>query len=307
MTGAYLLQQIINAVTVSAFYSLLAVAYVLMHGITGRINLTFGALSVWAGYLTINTALTLMLLNPGQTLLPVAGAILAAILGTAALGLTIERLTLRPMIKERSLAILTMTLALAIVLEELMRIMNGSKEIWLMPVLADPVVLGTAGGAILQVPLIRLLTMAAAVIVGLAVIALTERHRFGRIWRAVSQDPRMAELCGIDTRAVFTISFVSACGLTAMAGALSAVHYGAVGYYSGLVIGLKTLFVAVVGGLNSVTGAFAGAILLGFIETLWSAYFDADYRDVVALLTLSGLMVLFPAGLFAGAQRADHR
>lgn len=303
MNAAYLAQQLVNALTVSAFYGLLAVAYVLVHGVTGRVNLMFGALSVWAGYIVVNGALVLMLHNPGMTLGPVAAAILAAVASTTALGYVLERAALRPVIGERALAILVLTLALAIVLEELMRIINGSKEVWLMPILADPIALGAIAGGALHVPLNRIVVLAAALLLCLAVLAVIEWHRIGRQWRAVAENDRLAELCGIDTGRARTITFVAATALTATAGALSAVTYGSVSFYSGLLIGLKTLFVAVAGGLNSILGALVGAVLLGLMETLWSAYFDTTYRDVASLLFLSGLMVLFPSGLVAGIRR----
>ena len=86
---------------------------------------------------------------------------------------------------------------------------------------------------------------------------------------------------------------------------MSALYYGQASFYSGLIIGLKTLFVAVVGGLDSVAGAFLAAVLLGLFETFWSGYFSEEWRDVITLLLLTGLMILFPAGLFASTTRRD--
>ncbi len=71
-------------------------------------------------------------------------------------------------------------------------------------------------------------------------------------------------------------------------------------------LGLKTLFVAVIGGLNSVPGAIAGAFCLGLLETLWSGYVGSVYRDAAAFALLTMLLILFPQGLFAGSSRRDH-
>lgn len=294
----YFLQQIINTGVVSGFYGLLAVSYVLMHGITGKVNLAFGALAVWAGSLTITFALTLMLAMPGKTLIPVALALLVALLSTALLGAVIERVVIRPLVHAGTLAMLVATLGLAIALEELMRLMNNSREIWLMPVLNEAIILADVDGFTLQVSRIQLIVVLTSVLLSLALIWFIERHPFGRLWRAVAQDARMAELCGIDTGQALAITFLVASGLTAAAGAMLAVYYGSVSFYSGLIIGLKTLFVAVVGGLSSIAGAFCGALLLGLLETFWSAYVGADYRDVASFSALTALMIFFPSGLF---------
>lgn len=302
----YFLQQCLNAVLVSALYGVLATAYVLVHGISGRVNLAFGTLAVWSGYITINVTLALMIRMPGETALPVLAAVLVALLNTAAVGLLIGQYVVGPLVRYGSLAVLIATLGLAIALEEFMRLINNSREVWLGPVLNRPIVAITRDGSTVQVTTIQCLVVGCALTLALGLSVLIARHPFGRVWRACSQDIDMARLCGIDVRRAALATFVLAALCAAVAGAMMAVYYGSVSFYGGLIIGLKTLFVAIVGGLHSVAGAFAGAFILGFLETFWVAYFDIAYRDVAVLLLLSGLMIAFPRGLFTGGGRIDH-
>jgi branched-chain amino acid transport system permease protein len=132
------------------------------------------------------------------------------------------------------------------------------------------------------------------------------RHRFGRQWRACAQDLRMAALCGIDTRTTLAVTLVIAAGYAAAGGAVIALYYGNVNFYMGTVLGLKALLVAVIGGLGSVPGALVGGLVLGFLESLWSAYFAANYRDVVVFGALIAMLIFRPQGLFATAARRDH-
>jgi len=303
MSAAYALQIALNASVVSSLYGLLAVAYVLVHGITRRVNLAFGALSVWAGYLAINLTLYLMLSNPGATLIPLLAAAGYALIGTAVLGGVIERLVVRPLVRTGTLAMLTATLGLAIVLEETMRLLNNSSERWLMPMFDAPISIDAESGV--QTTAMQVFVCLAALAVSLSLVIGMERLAFGRRWRAVSQDLAMAELCGVDAGRVLAITFALASISAAAAGALGAVYYGQASFYSGLMIGLKTLFVAVVGGLDSIGGTFVAAILLGLFETFWSGYFSQEWRDVVSLLGLTALMILFPAGLFVPERRRD--
>ena len=103
------------------------------------------------------------------------------------------------------------------------------------------------------------------------------------------------------------MTFLLATGFAATSGALISVAYGTVSFYTGILTGLKTLFVAVIGGLGSLSGAIFGAFCLGFLETLWSGYIGAEWRDVAAFSVLTGALIMFPNGLFTGVRAADDR
>ncbi len=302
----YFFQQSLNGLQVSIHYALLAVAYVLVHAITKQANLVFGSLATWAGYIVINWALVLMLLMPGKTALPVILAVIVAIVSTMALGYLIGRIVIRPLARQGTLSILIASLGLAIVLEEFMRLANHSREVWLMPILNEPLVLYANPAFPLQLTTLQVLILSFAFLLAIGVASFIKWHSFGRAWRAAADDLAMAELCGINTGWLVIATFVIATTLAATSGALIAIQYGSITFYGGLIMSLKTLFVAIVGGLSSVGGACAGALLLGMTETMWSAYFDLEYRDAMTFLALSLLMVLFPTGIFGQATDAGR-
>ncbi len=306
-SALYFLQQLLNAVQVSAFYALLTVAYVLVYGITNRINLAFGATAMWAGYLTIGGITVLTALSPLGVAAIVLLAVLHALVATAALGLVIERLAIRPIVHASSLAILITTIGIAIVLEEIMRIVNRGREKWLEPILNQPIPLVEAAEFSIQITVMRAGILVACTVLALALVGFIGRHPFGRVWRACAQDLQMAALCGIKIRTALTWTFLLASAYAAASGAVIALYYGNVNFYMGTVLGFKTLLAAVIGGLHSVGGAFVGAFILGFLESFWSAYFDIEYRDVFVFAVLVMLMVFRPAGLFSPRERADHR
>ena len=302
----YFLQQSLNAVQIGAFYGLLAVAYVLLYGIANRINLAFGAIAMWAGYLTIGGIAVLSALTPLGLAAVLLLGIAQALLGTMALGLVLQSAVLRPLIQRSSLAMLIATIGLAIALEEIMRLTHGSRERWLPPLLNEPIVLAESGGFSVEITGMRLIIVAASLLLSLGLVFFMARHRFGRQWRACAQDLRMAALCGIDTRTTLAVTLVIAAGYAAAGGAVIALYYGNVNFYMGTVLGLKALLVAVIGGLGSVPGALVGGLVLGFLESLWSAYFAANYRDVVVFGALIAMLIFRPQGLFATAARRDH-
>jgi branched-chain amino acid transport system permease protein len=300
-TAAYALQQVLNATQVASFYGLLAVSYVLMHAITRRINFAFGALSIWASYTIVNVSMWLMLVWPGQVLLPllIGGAV--ALAHTVLAGLIIERTTVRPLVREPSLAMLAATLGLALAMEEAMRIANDSREKWLLPIDGLDFRLGGPASFPVMVTGVQMIVVFVACSIGAGLMLFIARHPFGRIWRACAEDLRMAELTGVDVSRTVMITFALASSCAAVAGVLMTLSYGVASFTGGFVIGLKTLFIAVVGGLNSIPGVFVGGIILGAFETAWSAVFGPNLRDAAAFLALTGLMIARPQGLFGGS------
>ncbi len=303
----YVAQQCLNALVVSAFYALIAVAYVLFHGIANRFNLAFGALAMWAGYLAVGFlagGLWHFRLSPAVLLGIVAAGSIAS---TAVVGGTLGHLVARPLLRQPALAMLIATIGAAIVLEEVMRLAAGSRELWVRPILGDTVAMAEAGGFAVQATVMQIVVLAACLTLASGLAFFISRHRFGRLWRACAQDIRMAELLGVDAGRVLFWTMVLSSAYAAAAGVLMGAYYGSASFYVGFVIGMKALFVAILGGLDSIRGAFVGALFLGGVETLWSAFLPGDWRDVAAFAALTFLIVLMPGGIMAAAQRIDPR
>lgn len=293
----FFLQQLINATQLSAFYALLTVAYVLVYGVSGQVNLAFGSFSMWGAYTTLNQ-ITLMVFLTGLPLPLIA--LLGTGLGiatTAAVAVAVDRLVARPLLGRRSLAMLVATIGLSILLEEAARIANSSRDKTLPPLFAQPIRLIASPVFPVQATFIQLLvTLLGFVLAGLLVWYATH-SRFGRLWRACSQDIAMAALLGVDASRIQLVSYLLAGVSAGVSGAIIAIYYGSVSFYMGLMMGLKALFAAVLGGLTSFTGALIGAVVLAFVETFYAAYFGFLYRDVAVFVGLTLLLILRPDGL----------
>ena len=85
--------------------------------------------------------------------------------------------------------------------------------------------------------------------------------------------------------------------LAAVAGVMYLVQYNVVNFADGFVPGVKAFTAAVLGGIGSLPGAVLGGILIGLIETIWSAYFSIDYKDVAAFSILAIVLIFMPSGL----------
>ena len=111
----------------------------------------------------------------------------------------------------------------------------------------------------------------------------------------------MASLLGIDTDRTIGLTFVIGAALAAVAGLLFLLYYGAIDFYIGFVAGVKAFTAAVLGGIGSLPGAVLGGLLIGLIETFWSAYFSVQYKDVAAFSILAITLIFLPTGLLGRA------
>ena len=201
-----------------------------------------------------------------------------------------------PLAESSPNAIVVATLGVALVLMELARIAAETRDFWLPPMLATPVVLVSANGFMVTLTVIQLVNCAlAAVAIALAGLALS-RSRLGRSWRAVSDDPAAAAICGVDVRRVFYAAVLGGALLAALAGSMAALYYGNISFGSGMVYGLKVLFVTAVGGYRDPPRAAVGAACFGIAESLWSGYFPMEWRDAWMFAFLVALLVLTGAG-----------
>jgi branched-chain amino acid transport system permease protein len=115
--------------------------------------------------------------------------------------------------------------------------------------------------------------------------------------RACEQDLPMASLLGVDVDMTISLTFVIGAALASVAGVMYLLYYGVIDFYIGFVAGVKAFTAAVLGGIGSLPGAMLGGLLIGLIETLWSAYFSVEYKDVAAFAILILVLIFLPTGI----------
>jgi branched-chain amino acid transport system permease protein len=194
--------------------------------------------------------------------------------------------------------ILVATAGLAIALQELMRIVQGVRERWIPPLFNEPIALARGGAFVVTMTPIEIAVVVVTVATAGIMLWLFTRTRFGLSWRAFADDPAAAVLLGVDGPRLLAATFVLAGLCAGLAGAVVGIHYGNVDAGMGTMLGLKALIAALIGGIGSVTGAFLGGLVVGLIETAWSAYFDMTLRDMVIYSFLIVLFLVRPGGLF---------
>ena len=298
--GLYLLQQSINALTVGAIYSLLAVGYTLVYSIVGRINLAFGDMATLGGYATLMG----IALFTHQRLLFITTLILAVsipIVYGAISGYLSDLLVFRHFHPQRgevkTQAPLVAAIGLVIVVQEFLRITQGADNHWLPQMSGEPLLLAERDDFSVSITVLQLVIFAVVLLAFFMLKFLMGRTQYGRDHRACAQDSGMASLCGVNVSRTVMLSFVVGTMYAGLSGYVISIYYGVVNFYMGFSIGLKALTAAIVGGIGSVSGALLGSLLIGFMETMWSAYFSFEYRDVAVFGLLVTFLILKPDGI----------
>lgn len=300
----YWLQQAANGVFLASIYATLATAYALLQGITNRIILSFGDIATVGAFAAVSVC-TYQLLQGREGLMALLPGIAVAAVTAGAAGRLAHRFVFRPILASTGQAVMIASIGLSIVLQELLRLQSAGRDLWLPPFFDEglPVLDGDfpvrLGYAVLATA-----TVSAAALAGLQLYIA--RSRTGRLWRAVSENPRLAALCGVDADRVFRWSFVTASAFAGLAGASVASNYGGVSFVMGLVLGFKAMFAAIIGGFGTLGGAIAGGLMLAFLEVGWVSVFPAAYRDAAIFGIIIMILILKPEGLLGhGAPRSD--
>jgi len=147
----------------------------------------------------------------------------------------------------------------------------------------------------------RLAALVAGVMVIAAVFLMLKKTWFGRIIRAASQDREMAELNGVNTKALNMLSFGLGCALAGAAGVILAPVFP-VSPTSGVPIALTAFVVVVLGGMGSMWGCVVGGLALGLVENFGAAFISTGYKNLFGFIILILILTIRPVGLFGRSE-----
>jgi branched-chain amino acid transport system permease protein len=294
----YFLQQLVNGVTLGSIYGLIAIGYTMVYGIIGMINFAHGDVFMVSTFIAL---ILFLMISAAFGAIGLALALLLVLIGAMALtalwAWTIERVAYRPLRGSFRLAPLISAIGMSIFLVNFVQLVQGPRNKSVPPMLGGVIEVPLGSGASFTIAYKQILIVTVTAVLLAAFWYLVQRTPLGRRQRACEQDRKMAALLGIDVDRTISATFVLGAALAAVAGVLYMVQYGVVNFADGFVPGVKAFTAAVLGGIGSLPGAVLGGLLIGLIETLWSAYFSIDYKDVAAFSILAITLVFAPSGL----------
>ena len=293
-------QQLINGLSLGAFYALIALGYTMVYGVLRFINFAHGdvfMLGAFSGYYLTPRVMSHF---PGA-MAPVGVAIvlLSTMCICAVIGMTIERLAYRPLRKRPKLTVLITAIGVSLFLEYGGQFVFGPDPKAFPELVPDRPLEHTGA---LTVTTTQLAAFAVTMVLLLGLTLIVKRTRLGRAMRAVSNNATAAALMGVNIDTVISFTFGLGSALAGAAGILYALSYPSIDPLMGVLPGIKAFVAAVLGGIGNIPGAAVGGIVLGVVETFVGGSSFSTYRDAIAFALLIAILLFRPSGIFGRSQ-----
>ncbi|MCX8999888.1 urea ABC transporter permease subunit UrtB [Rhizobiaceae bacterium BDR2-2] len=292
--GAILAMQGFAGLSLFSVFVLMALGLAIIFGQMGVINMAHGEFMILGAYVTfICSSLTA---SYAPALFPVYffAAMALAFVASFALGLLVEWSMIR-FLYHRPLDTLLATWGLSLILQQLYRSVFGAREVGVT--LPDWLMGSVALTDLIEIPINGLFVMALTFLIAGGVYALMYHSTFGRQVRAVLQNRVMAGAVGINTRRVDRITFALGCGIAGIAGSAFTM-IGSTGPTAGQLYIVDTFLVVVFGGAASLLGTIASAFTISQAQSTLEFFLSGSMAKVLTLLTVVGILMLRPQGLF---------
>jgi branched-chain amino acid transport system permease protein len=248
--------QLANALALASLLTILASGLALIFGLRDVMNFGHGALYMLGAYLGFSVSRTFSFW----------AALVLVPLALAVVGAAFELAVLRPLQRRSHMDVALVTFGLALIIGPAVHKIWGTSPLSVEP----PDVL--AGSTLLfgtMYPMYRLFLIGVGFSTCLALAAWLKSTRSGMHTRAVSQQPHVARMMGVNTDRLSLMVVCLGCGFAGLAGVLAG-PYLSVDPGMGATILISCLIVVVVGGLGSIGGAIAAAVVYGFIQVIGS-------------------------------------
>jgi branched-chain amino acid transport system permease protein len=309
-------QVLLDGLILGFMYALIALGYTMVYGVLEFINFAHSEIFIVGAFVGVEILLSLQsagLLERAPWMLVLLAVLLAGMVVSGLLAVTIERVAYRPLRGAPRLIPLISAIGVSFFLQDAVRLIES---IWrnafnlvypTMDVLNERFELTST----IDISVKSLVVIAAALLMLWGLHALVNRTRIGTAIRAVAEDQAAASLMGINVNRIISLTFLIGGAMGGAAGVLFGVQYGLINPYTGFIPGLKAFTAAVLGGIGNIPGAMMGGLVLGLLEAFAASYlslltggaFGAEYKDIFAFSILILILIFRPKGLLGEVVR----
>ena len=289
MTG--FLQFVFSGLTVGAVYALVALGFTIIYNASDVVNFAQGEFVMLGGMITF------FAYSAGAPL-PLAAPI--AILLTVAIGIALNRLAIEPARGAPVVSLIIITIGASIFVRGAAQLLFD-KQLHRYPSISgdDPILV--VGATLLPQSIWVIL---GAIAVFFVLWGFFSRTLTGKAVLATANNRIAAQMVGIDTRRMMTLSFAISAAIGALGGVL-VTPITLTSYNLGVGMALKGFAAAMLGGMGNPMGALVGGLLLGLLEAMTAGYLSSQYKDAAAFVVILAVLFTMPQGLF-GAKTADR-
>ena len=294
-----ILPLIVSALLISSLYTLVAIGFNMYVGVINLANFSHGDTCVLGTFILMPIYILATKLGwisvSDSLIIPIM--MLLVILIAGAWGSFVYKVLVKSLLSSPRLILLLATVAAGQVIRELIRVTypNGSNpQVFPKLLFQGGFKVGnfTVGYDALTIIIITILCI-------FALNFFIRKTKMGLAMRAVSQNPDVSQMMGIDIEKTVIIVFIIGSALAGLAGILNGAYYGITKFSLGSSLGIKGFSAAVIGGLGDFQGAVLGGLLLGFVEVFSAAFIPngSQYQDVFSFLAVILFLILRPSGI----------
>ena len=270
-------------------YGLLALGFYVTYSVSNTVNFAQGSTMMLGAVLCFTFWVTL-----GW---PVWLAVIIALIACAAWGVIVERIAVRPFVLRGSSAWLMATVALGIVVENVVLFTFGKDPRGMPASMLTTQSFVVAG---LKVQLLQVAIPIVGLSIALGLHVFSRRSKYGKALRAVVQNPDAAQLMGINVAAAILFSFAISGLFAGIAGILIAPLF-TISSTMGTLFGIKAFAVAILGGISNAWGVMAAGLIYGLAEALITALLGSTYTQILTFALVILALAIRPHGLFGQA------
>jgi branched-chain amino acid transport system permease protein len=279
-----------EGILLGSLYGLAGCGVSLVFGIMAIINIAHAEFIMFGAYITF-WLWFLFKINPLLTIIP-------SMLIVFLLSILMYRVTIRRIVSAEQLVGLILTFALSLFL------WNCAQFAFSASFRSVDYSLGSVRFIGSYFPLNKIMSLIIVVIITAGLHGFLKFSRIGKAIRAVSQNPDIASMSGIDIDRIRMYGFGLGGLLGGVAGSLIAIQWS-IYPTMGQDLILKCFAIIAIGGIGSLPGSFVGGIILGVAETVGTLYWDATMANIIAPLSILLTYLFRPQGLFGHVERVD--
>lgn len=277
------IQQLINGIGLGSSYALVAVGYTLVFGVLNVLNMAHGDIFMVGCYMGLIAHF--LTANP-------LFALFAGCIGAGITGMIMERVAIRPVIKEHLAPLLT-TIGVSIILQNSVRVIFGPEQ------KNYPFEFKRVSWGTITFPSIVFVNLIFSFLIMVFLLLFIQKTKMGRAIRSVAENPDISSVFGVNVGMIMMLTVGLASALGGLAGVLMGMTLGSISPFMGVNFGLKGLIILVVVGTGNILGAMVFGLILGIIELFSVIFLSAAYRDIIAVSILIIILIFRPQGLFS--------
>ena len=279
-----ILQMLINAIMLGGIYALMGIGFSLQWGISGIINLSYGAMLLLGSYISLEL-FNLFHIDPFVSMI-ISGAILFVI------GAVTYRIILQPLVKAGIIFTLILTYAVRLIAENIiLKVWSANYRTIHLSYVGNSFKFGSA-----YIPLAKFLVFLVAVALIYLIYLFMTNTKTGKGIQSVTLDKEGAQAVGIDVEKMYLINFALGTALAGLTGSLWASVYN---FYPNLINSItgKVFIVTIIGGFGNIWGAAAGGFVLAFAETAGLVIFGSEWQEAIGMVIMVCVLIWRPYGV----------